>query len=537
MHFRPLLHTLTLSLALGGAILPSIAHAQNKAVDDLVLASVNGEEITRRDLVIRLLEYRGEVAREKMISRAILEQEAKRAKVTVTDAEVTAKLTEFRNRLKSEASYRDFLIRSRVTEAQFRDEIHNTLLIQKVALKESPIQDAELEQYDVRIIQAPDEETAAKWIKELDNGANFAQIASQRSVDATLRRAGGRLKPFLRIEMADIWQALQDQKLRPPAGYTKTPVRLANGNWVIVKLENNLPVSTTASATERDRLSALVTAYRIEQWLAQARTKAKVERKPLTEAVIATVNGEPLTRAALVSRLLAYQGEEALEQMANRTLLLQAAKTLKVTVSAEEADAKVAEMRAKFKEADAFQAFLTRSNLTERQLKDDLRYTSLMQKVALKESPITDEDLQRYELRMIVAPNKTAAEKWVKELDAGTDFARMAAERSQDPTGKAAAGRMKPFLKIEMLDVWRAIQDQKLKAGSYTKTPVLLTDNTHALIKLESVIPISAATPEERARLTQVITQYRVDQWLNQARQRAKFGFPVPLAQVINDTK
>jgi parvulin-like peptidyl-prolyl isomerase len=494
MHFRPLLHTLALSLAFGSATVPSIAHAQNKAVDDLVLASVNGEEITRRELVIRLLEYRGEVAREKMISRAILEQEAKRVKVAVTDAEVTAKLTEFRNRLKSEASFRDFLLRSRVTEAQFRDEIHNTLLIQKVALKENPIQDAELEQYDVRIIQAPDEASAAKWIQELNNGANFAQIASQRSEDAVLRRAGGRLKPFLRIEMADIWQALQDQKLRP-GGYTKTPVRLGNGNWVIVKLENNLPVATTASATERDRLAALVTAYRIEQWLALARSKAKVERKPLTEAVIATVNGEPLTRAALVSRLLAYQGEEALEQMANRTLLLQAAKTLKVTVSPEEADAKVAEMRAKFKEADAFQAFLTRSNLTERQLKDDLRYTTLMQKVALKESPITDEDLQRYELRMIVAPSKAAAEKWVKELDAGTDFARMAAERSQDPTGKAAAGRMKPFLKIEMLDVWRAIQDQKLKAGSYTKTPVLLTDNTHALIKLESVIPISAATP------------------------------------------
>ena len=53
----------------------------------------------------------------------------------------------------------------------------------------------------------------------------------------------------------------------------------------------------------------------------------------------------------------------------------------------------------------------------------------------------------------------------------------MASERSTDPAGKMAGGKMQPFLKVEMLDVWRAINEQGLKPAQFTKTPVLLTDN------------------------------------------------------------
>jgi SurA-like protein len=529
MHVRSVVYGIAVCVALCAGT----ARAETRSLDGLVVANANGEEITRGELVARLMEYRSEDALDKLINRTLLLQEAKKQNLTVADEEVSKKLTELQSRFKNEADYREFLQRSRLQESQLRDEIRHTLLIQKVALKAAPITDGDLEQYDVRMALAPDKATAEKWIKELDGGGEFRKIVAERCEDPALRQAGGRLRPFLRIEMLDIAQGVEDQKLKP-GQYTKTPVQLGNKSWVILKLENRIPVAN-ASGAEQDRLRAAVTAYRVDQWINGTRTKAAVQKKPLGEPVVAIVNGEAVKRGQLVTRLLEYYGQEALDQMVNRALLLQAAKQQGVSMTEQEADKELEKVRSGFKQAEEFQAFLTRNNLTEKQLRDELRYTELMRKVALKESPITDDDLLRYDVRMLVAPSKSAAEAWVKELDKGTDFGKMAAERTADPTGRESAGRMKPFLKVELLEIWRAVVDQKLKPGGYTKTPILLTDNSWALVKLEGVLPVSAASKTERERLTQIVTRYRMDQWLTQSRARAKIAHPVPLATVIRD--
>jgi hypothetical protein len=527
MTLRPLALALCAAISLAA---PKALGAQNRSLDDLVLASVNGEQITRRQLVARLVEYRGEDSLDRMINRAILFQEAKRLGLAVTDAEVEAKLAELQRKFKSDTDYRTFLERSRLTEKQLGEEFRNTVLLQKVALKEEPLKDSELEQYDVSILMAPDRPTAEKWIKDLEK-ADFYQLASSRNTDPALKRAGGRLKPFLSIEMLDVTKAINEQKLKPKT-YTRTPVQLGK-EWGIIRLERVIPVAE--AGLERDRLTAAMISYRVDQWVTRARSKAKVEKKPLSEAVVAVVNGEPLARKQLVARLLEFHGQEALEQMVNRTLLLQSAKAAGVAVTDAEAEKKFQEIRSKYKEPEAFQAFLVRSNLTEKHLRDEARYTALMEKVALKESPITEADLQRYEVRLIVAPDLIAAENWVKELNDGADFAAMALERSADPAGRQSAGSIRPFLKIEMLDLWRAIDSQKLKPGTYTKQPVLLTDNSWILLKLENILPVGNASEAEKQRLRDTVARYRVEQWLSQARANAKFGYPTAVSAVIQE--
>jgi len=520
-----------LSLAAGLAAAAGAAWAQG--LDDLVLARVNTEEVTRRQLVARLIEYRGEESREKMINRVLLGQAAQKLMVTVTDAEVDQKLQELQKKFKSEQDYRTFLQRSRLKEDQFRDEIRSTTLIQKVALKETPLKDDDLQQYDARLMTAEDKATADGWIKELDNGGNFAQIASTKCKDPQLKQVGGRLAPFLRIEMLDVAKAIDDQKLKPGA-YTKTPVEIQPKTWAVIKLEAMIPAANV-SASDRERLVAAVTAYRVDQWLDASRGKAAIQRQPLTEAVVASVNGENITRAQLVKRLLAFNGDEALEQLANRTLLVQAAKAASVTVSDADAEARFAEARKAFPTPDEYSRFLGTSGLSEKQFKDELRYQLLMERVALKESPITDDDLVRYDARIITCPSQKVAKEWVAELDKGEDFGKMASFRSLDQESRVVGGRLKPFLRIELLDVWRAISEQKLKAGEFTRTPVLLTDNRWALIKLEGTFAASLLTPRDRERYLGMVTRYRVSQWLGQARSRAQITFPVPLAGRVID--
>lgn len=509
--------------------------AQTRSLDDLVLADVYGEPITRRQLVTRLLDYNGEQALEKMINRAIMFQESARRKVTVTDEEVQSRLADLQGKFKTEQDFRAFLAQTRLKEDQLRDNLHNTALIQKLALKDSPVTDEDLQQYDAQMIVAPDKAAAEKLIKDLDGGASFRQLAVERNEDTALRDVAGRLKPFLRMEMLDVSRAIEEQKLAPGT-YTRKPVLLTNNLWVIIRLEKIDPVSR-ASASERDRLVAAVTAFRVDQWINQTRTKARVEKKSLNEPVVATVNGEPIQRTQLVARLLEYHGEESLELLINRTLLLQSSKRQSVAVSEAEADQELARVRARFKTPDDYQAFLTRSNVSEKQFRDELRYTLLMQRVALKESPITETDLQRYEVRMLAAPDRSTAEKWVKDLDNGADFIKLVVERSVDAGGRQSGGRMRPFVKVELLDIWRAIDEQKLKPGGYTKKPVLLTDGSWVLIKLENILPVSKATPAARERMTTTITNYRIGQWLNQtlaaARSAGKIARPVPLTSAV----
>jgi foldase protein PrsA len=218
--------------------------------------------------------------------------------------------------------------------------------------------------------------------------------------------------------------------------------------------------------------------------------------------------------------------------MVNRSLVIQSAKKLGVAVTDAEIDAEVNKIKKNFKAEKDFLAVLQRSNLTERQHRDEVRFTLLMQRVVLKEQPVTDEDLQQYDVRMIIAPDKKTADQWISELG-NTDFAQMASQRSLDPSGRESGGRMKPFLRVELLDVWRALNDQKVGKGAYTKTPVLLTDATWAIIKLENIIPAASASSVEKERLDALVRRYRMDRWLTQAREQAKIAFPSTLQAAL----
>lgn len=497
-----------------------------------MLANVNGEDITRRQLVARLLAYHGDESLEKLVTRVILLQAAKRHGLTVTPDEEKQKHNEVLARFRSDEDYRKFLQTSKLKESQHREEIRHTLLAQKVVLKEQPITDDELEQYDLRIIVAADKATAEKWIQDLVKGAEFRQIAATRNGDVNLRKAAGHLQPFLAIQMPELARAVEEQKLKP-LEFTKKPVGLSNGSWAIVRLEQMIPVSLGASAVERERLTAAILTHRITTWFQKNRAKATVKKLPLDQPNVANVNGEPIRREELVNWLLEYKGEEALEQMVNRTMLLQAAKKVKLAPTDPDIEKQLSELRARFKTPQELQEFLARASMSEKQFLDEARYNFLMEKVALREAPITDDDLTRYDVRIIVCPDRTTAQEWIKELDNGGDFKQIARTRSTDPQGRQSEGRFTPFLRVEMLDIWRALTAQALKPGMYTKEPVLLTDGTWALLKLEGLQLVATASKEEREKRTKVVRDYRVNQWLVQTRATGKVAYPVPLTAVV----
>ncbi len=270
MHFRSYLQGLGTAALLGAAVV----WAQGaKVPDDAVLAKVDGEPITKAQLVRRLVEYNGQAALDAMINQAVVRQGAKKVGVEVSDAEVLERLKNVRSRFPSPDAFDKFLESSGVTEEQYRTQVRYTLLTEKIALKVFPLKPDDLDRMVVRVILLNDMAQAKSVLRELNMGSDFKLLAQQRSLDLRSKGEGGLLPPFLRVDRPDVWanaMALQ------PGKFTKEPVK-SGDDYVIIKLEQVLPHTDINKPSEKAALESRVKTYKIGRWLEASRKAAKVE--------------------------------------------------------------------------------------------------------------------------------------------------------------------------------------------------------------------------------------------------------------------
>jgi peptidyl-prolyl cis-trans isomerase C len=97
---------------------------------------------------------------------------------------------------------------------------------------------------------------------------------------------------------------------------------------------------------------------------------------------------------------------------------------------------------------------------------------------AIKTMPPREE----IEARHILVKTEAEAKQIVKQLERGTDFARLAKEKSVDPAGKDSGGDLGWFTKDQMVPEF-ANAAFALKKGAFTKTPVKTRFGWH-IIKL-----------------------------------------------------
>ncbi len=274
MQIRSFVWGFAAALALGGAL----AWGQGpRTTDDTVIAIVNDESITFRQLVNRVLDYHGEITLDAMVNRALVKQAAEKEKVTLTDRELEDQLTRVKNLLsagdpaKREQNYRQWLQTSGITAQQHRDQLRYTLLEEKIVEKQMPITDADLERLSVRVIACNDEQKAKDLIRRLRQGADFATLAKTESADQRARLNEGLMPPFHRLQMPTMWQFANRLE---PGEFTREPVPARDG-FVVLKLEARVP-ARTLKPQERQELTSMVKVRRMEQWLTDARKKAKI---------------------------------------------------------------------------------------------------------------------------------------------------------------------------------------------------------------------------------------------------------------------
>ena len=145
--------------------------------------------------------------------------------------------------------------------------------------------------------------------------------------------------------------------------------------------------------------------------------------------VVATVNGQSISRLSLIRELEKQGGQQALDGIITKILIMQAADKEKTTASAEEISTKVTEIEERVsQQGQELSSLLTMQGMTMDDLRDQLKYEVLVDKLANQETTISDDDIASFieENPFIFDEDQTDTEK--------ADIAREQLNQQQNDT-------------------------------------------------------------------------------------------------------
>ena len=159
------------------------------------------------------------------------------------------------------------LDRNGLTEADFRKQLEQSVLRDKLqtAISDEQVAGTQ-EQIHVRQIETLDENTAKEAQSELQNGADFADVASQVSVDGATRLKGGDMGWFARGGSTKSKQ-FEDAAFALQPGQTSDLVQDEDGYHIIQVLERDAARSIPADQLATQRPKAF------DDWLSARRSQ------------------------------------------------------------------------------------------------------------------------------------------------------------------------------------------------------------------------------------------------------------------------
>jgi parvulin-like peptidyl-prolyl isomerase len=227
-----------------------------------------------------------------LLDRAIREKEAETLGIAVTDQEVADRLTELKQQFfeGDEQKYQDELEAQEVTEEDVLADLRAQLISQKIfdqVTADVTVTDDEVQQYyddneeqfttpesrEVAHILVDDKKLADDLYQQLQDGADFAELAKEHSTDTASAEQGGKLtdvRGSFVPEFEDVAFALE-------TGEIGEPVKSQFGWHIITALEDTKPEATTPFAEVSDTISEQLLDERKDalmlEWVRDARAK------------------------------------------------------------------------------------------------------------------------------------------------------------------------------------------------------------------------------------------------------------------------
>lgn len=219
---------------------------------DPAVATVNGEKIAKSELYEAMYNQVGKSVLDDLITRRLIAQEAKKLGLTVTEADIDEEIQRIidENFMGMEDQFEQLLEQYGLTMESVRNDarVNLNLMARKIAETQLEISDEELKEYfadnqekfnipaevKARHILVKTEEEALEVIDLLNGGADFAELAKERSEDPGSKDQGGELGFFKPGEMQ---QEFEDAAFSMEIGEISEPVESWYGFHVIEVLE------------------------------------------------------------------------------------------------------------------------------------------------------------------------------------------------------------------------------------------------------------------------------------------------------------
>ena len=452
-----------------------------------VMALVNGQDISRKDLLDACVVRHGESVLESLVNKRLILNHCEKRGITIDEAEIAAEIDRMAGRFQlGREQWLEMLEKERdITPQEYaRDIVWPTLALRKLAASELQVPAAEVDkefekQYGpmvrARLIAVGNVDLARQLHSQLTaQPDNFARLAIEHSIDINSASVGGLIQP-IRRHVGD--QNIEKEAFSLQPGQISSIIKVAD-QFVILKCEAQLPPRQVNRAEVEQELVERIRDEKLRELahelFGQLQASATIQNvfndpqlRETMPGVVALVNGDQITMKELSQECMLRHGEEVLETVISQLMLEQALKQSNLSVTEADLEAEVrhaAELAGVLD--DQGQADLTKWLVTiaegqglsrDQYMRDSVWPSAALKKLTAQEVQVTAEDLQkgfeanygqRVRCRAIVLGTmRRAQEVWDKARrnQSPEYFGELAEQYSIEPTSKALRGEVPPI--------------------------------------------------------------------------------------------
>lgn len=255
-----------------------------------VVAKIDNNVITKDELYNVLVEQNGEQVLESLISEKVIELEAEKEKVEVSEEEIQKELDELKEAYGGEEVFNQAMTTYGYTLEALKDNITMNIKLKKLIEPTISISEEEIssyfemnketfsqeEQVKASHILVETEEKAKEVIEKLKAGEDFVELAKQYSLDESNKESGGELGFFSRGQMVT---EFEEAAFSLNSNEISDPVKTDYG-YHIIKSEEKKEAKEADYEENKDSIKDILLADKIskgyEEWYKDKLSQYKV---------------------------------------------------------------------------------------------------------------------------------------------------------------------------------------------------------------------------------------------------------------------
>lgn len=267
-------------------VVVSIAGCQSNDV----VASVGDEDITKEELYQSLVSKNGAEALEALISEKIVELEAKKENIEVTEEDIEKEMQKIIDYYGSEDAFNQVLENAGYAKDDVKKNIRTSIEIEKLIEPTLGITEDEMKQYfndnkanfdqkeqvKTSHILVDTEEKAQEVKDKLSAGEDFAELAKEYSSDPSNKDRGGDLGYVVRGQMVP---EFEEAVFTLEVGKISEPVKTQYG-YHIIKIEEIKEAKEANYDESKEEIKEILVEQKMpaayDEWLQQKREEYKV---------------------------------------------------------------------------------------------------------------------------------------------------------------------------------------------------------------------------------------------------------------------